>query len=200
MDIQKYLRLDSTAISLILANLITIFFAILQNWNFGAIVFVYWTQSVIIGIFTFLKIISLQKFDVSGLKIGGAKPEPTLVIRNFIAVFFVFHYGLFHIVYALFIFGLFKIYFDWYVVLSIILFFINHLFSYIQHRSKEKNVNIGILMFSPYPRLYPIHILILLGVIFSSWQQIVLFMIIKTIVDVASHNWEHRSKEYQTNL
>ena len=39
-------------LSLLAANIITIILAILENWDLATILFIYWAQSVIIGIFT----------------------------------------------------------------------------------------------------------------------------------------------------
>ena len=52
------------AVSLLVANLITIAFAIAGNWDAATAMFIYWVQSVIIGIFA---VISLLGADTSAL-------------------------------------------------------------------------------------------------------------------------------------
>ena len=44
-------------VSLILANLVTIVLAILGNWDLATVMFIYWAQSIIIGIFSVISIL-----------------------------------------------------------------------------------------------------------------------------------------------
>jgi hypothetical protein len=99
-------------ISLIFANLVTIVLAILGNWDLATVMFIYWAQSIIIGIFT---VISLLGADTAALgadlqkpideRGGSEKITPRFVwfYQCMLAGFFTLHYGLFHWGYYTFI-------------------------------------------------------------------------------------------------
>ena len=58
--------------SLVFFNIISLIFGILEGWDFADFVFLYWIQSVIIGVFQFFKILRLKKIkavDKTGKKI-----------------------------------------------------------------------------------------------------------------------------------
>ena len=57
-------------ISLIFANLVTIVLAILGNWDLATVMFIYWAQSIIIGIFS---VVSILGADTDALR--GRSPE-----------------------------------------------------------------------------------------------------------------------------
>lgn len=89
-------------------------------------------------------------------------------------------------------------------VASIVTFYFNHKASYelnYQEDSKGK-VNIGILMFMPYARIIPMHLIIIFGGMFvisgkvdgisiSSIITLTFFLILKTVADVIMHKIEH---------
>ncbi|MCX6801619.1 MAG: DUF6498-containing protein [Candidatus Diapherotrites archaeon] len=52
-----------TAISLLAANLFTIAIAVTQGWGLLQLLWVYWFQSVIIGVFNYLRILNLKEFS-----------------------------------------------------------------------------------------------------------------------------------------
>ena len=58
-------------ISLIFANLVTIVLAIIGNWDLATVLFIYWAQSIIIGIFT---VVLLSGADTAALAADLGKP------------------------------------------------------------------------------------------------------------------------------
>ena len=50
-------------IALLCANCITIFIAVAGNWDVATVLFIYWAQSIIIGLFT---VISILGADTKG--------------------------------------------------------------------------------------------------------------------------------------
>ena len=85
---------------------------------------------------------------------------------------------------------------DWRAVAgSSALFFANHLFSYLSNRPAPKEPpNIGTMMFSPYLRVVPMHAFIMLGAyVAGGGNGLMLFMVLKTLADVAMHLVEHRT-------
>lgn len=206
VDFKPSLNLNASTISLILVNLFTIGVAIWQSWNAGEIILLYYIQSLIIGVFQFFKILDVEKFSVEGVTINGSPAEQTASTKYFFAGFFVVHYGLFHFVYLCFIItflstGLIKLAFTPYFLLAIFLLITNHLFSYVLNRKadKKREVNIGRMFMLPYARIIPMHLILILMGILSSFGGgnitiLVIFMLIKTLADVVTHNMEHRLK------
>lgn len=50
------------------SNLTVIFFVLVDNLNATEVIWVYWIQSVIIGIFNFFRILMLKNFTTEGMK------------------------------------------------------------------------------------------------------------------------------------
>jgi len=74
-----------------------------------------------------------------------------------------------------------------------LIFFLNHLFSYRQNKivDKQKTQNIGQLMFSPYTRIIPMHLIIVFGAILGQ-SALVVFLLLKTAVDLLMHRMKHK--------
>ncbi|MFH1588844.1 MAG: DUF6498-containing protein [Candidatus Diapherotrites archaeon] len=199
---------DSSAKVLVLSNLITIVLAVVFSWSIMIILWSYWLQSVIIGFFNFFKILTLKDYSTEGMKISGMRGQPaaTTGIKIFIAFFFAFHYGFFHLVYS-FILGAFTFasqaitFTDLnFILLAGIIFFFNHLFSFLYFKSKpQKKANIGTVMFFPYARIIPMHLTIIFGGMFlylgiGSVFVLILFLGLKTVADLVMHSIEHKEQ------
>jgi hypothetical protein len=189
---------------LIFSNVIVIFFAIVDNLSAVEVLWIYWIQSVIIGIFNFIKIISLKEFSTAGFRRGaGGELPPTKAAKISTAIFFLIHYGFFHFVYAMFLGGFSGItrtntstsQSD-YLIFTSLIFFISYLIEYIQsYRNKPEEIpNLGAVMFAPYFRIIPMHMTIIFGGFLSmigaiismniDLAIIVLFVGIKTYVEL----------------
>ncbi len=190
---------DLSLLSLLCSNAATIFFAITENWNLSTVMWVYWFQSVIIGFFNFVRILGLKEFSTEGFKINGKPAAPTQQTKFFTAFFFLIHFGIFHLVYFIFLLtgAMTKIYGSTpgttelkYIGLTAVLFFLNHLFSYFYNKPRDtKKQNIGSLMFYPYARIIPMHLTIILG--FKFGNVLPLFLVLKTFADLVMHIMEH---------
>jgi len=199
---------DNSVIFLLFSNILSIVLAIFQNWSLITIMLIYWFQSVTIGFFNFVRILTLKKFSTKNLKINNRKVEPSEKTKFFIAFFFAFHYGLFHIVYLAFIlgFGFLSIAVSgaktlmphpmdmFYIPLMGIMFFFNHMYSFLHNKKidEDKIQNIGRIMFFPYIRIIPMHITVMI-VFFLGNSAIVPFLILKTFADIAMHIIEHHN-------
>jgi hypothetical protein len=207
-------------ISLIFANLVTIVLAILGNWDLATVLFIYWAQSIIIGIFS---VISLLGADTEALRAdlqkpidergGSEKISPGFVwfYKCMIAGFFCLHYGLFHWGYYTFIVesGIFGTvnFADPGLWLSCGLFFANHLYSHITYRHKgpKDSSYINEQFFTPYRRIIPMHLTIIFGSIVilalgvfgitSTMPVLVLFLLLKTYSDITAHLIKHEQEE-----
>lgn len=203
-------------VSLVTANLLTIALAILGNWDLATVMFIYWTQSIIIGLFT---AISLLTTGMARKWPSASTGDPTkdtltaldrigsIVARIGLSGFFVIHYGIFHAAYYEFIIesGLFgQVNLNepglW---LSCGIFFANHLYSFIAHWNTHilEEGGGGDDFFAPYHRIIPMHVTIIFGsmLIFalqeagipSTMPVLVLFLLLKTYADVATHLGKH---------
>lgn len=201
---QKSLFIDPSILSLLAANLATIYFAISQGWSILLVMWIYWFQSIIIGFFNFIRILQLKEFSTEGFMINNKPAAPTETTKLYTAFFFLFHYGFFHFGYAFFLrVGFFGDGDNFryialeggqmnYVYFTAILFFINHFISYIFNKPKDnKKQNIGTLMAYPYARILPMHLTVLLGGFFTQTIMI-FFLFLKTIADVVMHIIEHK--------
>lgn len=198
---KKYLT-DPSIISLLVSNLIIITLAVVQRWEVSTVLWVYWMQSIIIGFFQFLRILSLKKFSTENFKINSQPALPTNNTKIFTAFFFLFHYGFFHFIYAIFLFNFFTnqpLDFT-YLFLGGLIFFLNHFFSYRQNKiiDEHKIQNIGTLMFSPYARIVPMHLIIVFGAILGQ-SALLVFLLLKTLADLLMHTIKHKIN-YPLNL
>jgi len=204
-------------LSLIFSNLLVIFFAIVDGISANEVLWIYWSQSVIIGIFNFINMITLKEFSTEGFKQGNKQPLPTRAVAISSAVFFLFHYGFFHLVYAVFL-GVFSEFSNAsgtgsgnkYLLLSAGVFFISYLIEFINSRKEQTDElpNLGAIMFAPYARIIPMHLTIILGGFIgaagsffstnTNLSIIILFIGIKTVVDLITHSIDFKSLKKQT--
>jgi hypothetical protein len=206
-------------VSLITANVITIGLAVLGNWDAATVMFIYWTQSIIIGFFT---VVSLLSADTAALAADLSKPiveQGGRSVGNWgaafykvlLAGFFCLHYGLFHWGYYSIIVesGLFGAvsFSDPGIWLSCSLFVINHGYSFFTYRRQGSRgaSDITEQFFTPYFRIIPMHLTILFGGIVtlvlgllgiaSTLPVLVLFLFLKTYTDVTDHMSKHLREE-----
>lgn len=195
---------DPSAKSLVLANLFTIFFAMVEDWSLLTVMWVYWSQSVIIGFFTVIKILSF-KVPPEKLNENDLGRKAPLLAKIFLAGFFTFHYGFFHFGYASFL----EVFSQMsnspveshYVFLTTCVFFANHLYSFLYNRTKETSkMNAGIIFMAPYARIIPMHLTIIFGGFImmvggSNRIILLLFLLLKTLADVLMHENKYMSAE-----
>ena len=196
---------DRSLLLLLAANGVTVLLATILSWNVLVLMWVYWFQSVVIGVTSFFRIRSLEDFSTAGLTINGRSVEPTEKTRNRVAFFFLQHYGFFHLGYFVFLVafsqhGLFDV--DGggplspidllYIIPTCLLFLGNHVFSYSYNKPRDAGrQNIGTLMFYPYARIIPMHLTIILGGFLGG--GLLLFLLLKTLADAIMHIVEHRT-------
>lgn len=125
-----------------------------------SLLWIYLCQSLLIGLVHIIKL-NAYKFAPSTQK------KDTIKSTLGISIFFAFHYGFFHFVYAFFIPPTNV---NWTLVTEgIVIFSVTLLINTIQHYPKENSgkYSAGDFMFLPYVRIIPIHIAIILGSFFG---------------------------------
>ena len=113
------------------------------------------------------------------------------------------HYGFFHLVYLVFVLtginsdGGFASGAWWALVGGVLVFAVNHYFSYVQNRELDGRgkPNIGTMLFLPYARILPMHLLIVMGATIGgeSRTALIIFIVLKTVADAVMHIVEHRT-------
>ncbi|HVQ01044.1 MAG TPA: DUF6498-containing protein [Candidatus Thermoplasmatota archaeon] len=206
LSLLQHIWTDLSAWALILTNLITISFAFMNHWAFSTIIWVYWCQTLIIGLFAFLRVVRLTDISHHGVERIQPKMYNRLKLRNsalFIAHFTVVQ-GCLTFILGAFL-GPVTNQNGTILLSSSLLFFCNHLFSYYYNRKKDSPVrkNIGIMVVRPYLRLLPLFVAFLfIGMFVAAFflvrdQQLapaayVVLFVLKTGADVIAHMLEHR--------
>lgn len=152
--------------------------------DFSTVVWIYWCQSITIGLFNFLDLFTVKNYS-QPLTPSGNRSS---------AWFFLFHFGFFHLGYAIFLltdFGIRSV--DSNVLLIAIgAFFLECLINFIRHKRMERtmSVSLGAMFFLPYLRIIPMHLMILLPA-FLGWKPSLLFLVLKMGMDVLSSMLYH---------
>lgn len=189
---------DHSLFALITANVAALLIAYVTHLSLRELMLVYWIQSVIIGISSVVRILSLKRFSTENLKMNNRAVEETPRSKWQVACFFVMHYGIFHFVYLMFITlnperheesasraG---------YLLCALVFALNHGYSLAQNIRRDAlgRPNLGTLMFLPYARIVPMHITILTGgSLFGGATAFALFGALKIAADAVMHTVEH---------
>ncbi|MCA2004731.1 MAG: DUF6498-containing protein, partial [Ignavibacterium sp.] len=138
---------------------------------------------------------------------NGKEVLPTKAAKISTAVFFLFHYGFFHLIYAVFL-GTFPLLLDesknspgnFYLLFTAIIFLINYGIEFYKEQTtiSDEVPNLGTVMFMPYFRIIPMHLTIILGGFIAaagsflktdtSLLVIILLMSIKTFIDLITHS------------
>ena len=186
--LQKIFR-DPSFWALIFLNVFFIYQYKEDTIQYTTIIWLYWCQSVLLGIFNFFDMLTLKNASVENMTING-KPATVAQAKGCLPIFFLFHYGIFHLVYFIFLavdlnlsnadFSVLK-----WALLGLIF---NQVIYFVQNKTIYANVsrNIGTMFFTPYLRIVPMHLTILLPK-FIGWTPVITFLVLKTIFDVLGH-------------
>lgn len=188
--------------SILASNLLTLAVALAFRWDVRELLWPYWIQSVVIGVFAARRMAVLQRFDVEGFSINDQPATETPQTRRSTVTFFVLHYGFFHFGYLAFLLvgwraaggALAPI--DLLALAVVGLSFVwSHWKSHREHVQADLagRPNIGKLMFLPYLRVIPMHLVILFGASRGGGAvTVLLFVSLKTLADLVMHRIEHR--------
>lgn len=201
---------DYSGIGIIITNVLVILYAVIDHWDLGSMMLIYWVQSVIIGFFHFFRILLLRSFCTEGFTSNGQRVPETAKGKWSTALFFAVHYGFFHLIYLFFLFGISSQGagdataddvelteeggIPW-GLLSVIGFFLGHGYSFYQNVKADlkRRPSLGTMMFLPYARVIPMHLTIIFGnMIASNTATVLLFSSLKTGADYLMHIVEHR--------
>jgi 4-hydroxybenzoate polyprenyltransferase len=185
-------RERTTLLALLAGNLATLVLALANGWSLGALVLPYWLQSVAIGVFNIRRMLALRRFSTEGFSSGGGPVPETRAGQVSTATFFAVHYGLFHLFYLLFLVLALPAPGEWPGVLAcgVVLW----LSQWQAHRAEraadaQGRPNLGLMMFAPYVRILPMHLVLIFGVSMGGGGSFALlfFGVLKTAADLAAH-------------
>lgn len=188
--LQKILR-DPSLWALIALNIFFIYEVKDDPKQYTTVIWLYWLQSVLIGLFNFIDMLTIKtkNIDVSNMTLND-KPATPAGAKGCLPIFFLFHYGIFHFVYLIFLFVDFKVSDTNFSYLGIAALgvFLQQVIQFVQTKVKYTNRsrNISAMFFTPYLRIVPMHLTILLPK-FLGWTPGLTFLILKTLFDVIGH-------------
>jgi hypothetical protein len=196
--------------SLLVANGLTIYFFATGHGSLMEVLWIYWFQSIVIGVINFIRILSLP--SVISITLPGGIPATREVPQLPTAIFFSFSYGFYHLVYMVFLIifsqsqtkiivnGVPKTFhfnaqgITWSAVfLATLAFAFHHAYTFwVERRTLHSEGQSIIAVASPYARIMPMHLIIIfMPFIYelTNDSRIVLvsFMGLKTLADVMLH-------------
>ena len=198
------MKIDRSSTAVVATNVAVIGIALWQHWPLVVLLWPYWLQSVIIGWYSGRRILALRQFSLEGT--SGFDQGSDEATKRHTVRFFAMHYGLFHLVYFLFLFmatsgkvpgapahGLTALDLAFMVVIGVSFVF-THRASYrrIMESDQAGRPNIGGVMFLPYLRIVPMHLTIIIGLGSGYSGGVILFGMLKTFADVLMHWIEYR--------
>lgn len=206
MQISHILQKPSV-LALLLANLLPLYLVITGQWSLAQVLLLFWLENVIIGGLNVIKILTSVQ--------GGMRGIPG---RLFTAAFFTVHYGMFTLGHGVIIISLFAEqqlpdgielspdmvpfiieYFG--LALAGLLLLGSHTVSLVMNYylgGEYRRLTAGDLMGKPYGRVIILHVTVLVGGLIAQAMgqplaALVFLVVLKIIVDVASHRREHKA-------
>ena len=187
MNTKKPIWQDVGVWLLLLLNAYSLYYYLNNPNTIRTVIFIFWMQSLFIGV-----------FNVIGMLTFNNRVSNTFTINNSpsnkigcAAVFFIFHYGIFHLIYFAFLVAtvMKEQALDFqFIKISFWAIFAGCIMQYIQDKrhNKIEPINIGVMFFMPYVRIIPMHLIIILPV-FLNISAPIFFLALKTFADVVTH-------------
>ena len=193
------LKFVRSAWALIAANLFAMGVAYATGMGLNEMLFVYWMQSVIIGICAVIRILNLKSFSTKDFSMSGGRVEETPAGKRRAATSFILIYGTMHVGYLVFL---------WFGGPSIgrmqgsllgyglcaAVFAVNHAYSLYKNMQADAvgRPDLGNLMMLPFARIVPMHFTVVVGnAMANGIAATFFFLIFKTFLDVILHCAEH---------
>ena len=179
-----------SARNLILANGITLAAALAFDWEAAWLLWPYWIQSVVIGAYARKRMLNLAQFSTEGFTSNGRPIPENEAGKRSTANFFTLHYGLFHVGYLVFLFAQHRVSGAWNMLILFacgVSFVLSQRETYAaQHAADLRGKpNLGKLMFTPYLRVLPMHLGILVGSgLGGGTVLMIVFTALKTLSDI----------------
>lgn len=184
-------RMRTSTLGLLASNLLTLTLALVFGWEAGWLIWPYWMQSVVIGFYARKRMLALHDFTTEGFTSGGRRVAEDEAGKRSTARFFTLHYGFFHVIYGMFLLAQHPVASPRDIAL-LALCGLSFVFSQrqtyaVQHAADlHGRPSLGALMFLPYLRVLPMHLIILSSAAIGSGTLVmVVFTALKTASDLA---------------
>ncbi len=196
----------SSVVALIVVNVFPVFGVFYWGWDVFPIMLLFWSENVIVGFYNVLRMMA-------------CRPQETAswVQKVFLIPFFIIHYGGFAAVHGVFVVVLFgqsafqstsgprldmllQIVLENNLLLAVLALFASHGYSFITNylrRGEYKRTTLNGLMSQPYGRVVVLHLALIFGGMLIAFLKspafgLVLFIVLKIVLDLATHVREHR--------
>ncbi|MCP4596275.1 DUF6498-containing protein [Neptuniibacter sp.] len=183
------MKQDKGVWSLLAANLITLLVALFEGWELHYLMTIYLAQSIMIGAGNFIRMLNLEQFDPSGFKMNGKPVKETPQAKKQVAIFFLIHFGFFHFGYGIFLIAQYNMQnLPWFSTILLSLVFAVQQWASVKddiREDRDRRPNIGTMMFLPYARIVPMHLMIIIGGMFAGTMLgVLLFLLLKIAADL----------------
>lgn len=175
---------DPRAWFLLLINSYLIYYYLKYPGEFNTIVWIYWLQSVLIGFFTFTELLLVKDPDETSMSLNQQPVDKNNM--GCAAFFFLFHYGFFHLVYAVFLLTGFSAGANAKIILVTGgIFLAESTLNLVSRKmsSHQEKENIGKMFFTPYLRVIPMHLTIILPGLLGFGSSVI-FLVLKMMADL----------------
>jgi len=191
------IKLTLPILILVVANCIPVLGVLLFGWDLFPLIFVYWLENAVIGMFAILKLLCSTSHDSWKLKAGHV-------------LFFSGHYSVFCLVHGTIVVGLFgtkgdTVYQTYQIIVqyglqyTVLALVMSHGFSFVYNyigHGEYRNVSPRDLMFAPYRRVVALHVVVFFGgiaimMLGVSHIGLLILVLIKIVADVFAHDSEH---------
>ncbi len=185
---------------LVLANLLPLGMVAAGIWNVAEVVFFYWSESLVVGFYNLLRLVTVPHVPFRG--------------KLFLGLFFAAHYGGFCLIHMMFLVEVFgypgaQLWLpgfgggSWWPLVPLL---VSHGYSFVAHYlvgGERFDANEGVLMFRPYGRIFVMHIWLFLGGFFiQEWNSpmaaLLVLVFFKTVIDAGTHAYLHQSNRQAT--
>lgn len=195
-------RLRSSAVALVVANLVPVYGVLALGWKVAPIMVFYWTENLVVGFFNVMKMRRAQgPVNAAGMTLNG---QPvTEGSRRALILFFILHYGLFTLVHGVFVLVLFGpgMRLGRELGLALLALAASHGYSYRRNfigAGEYTRASFARLFWQPYARIVVMHVTILAGgalaaAMGSPLGALLVLVGLKTLIDLGSH-WLERRK------
>ena len=195
-------RLRSSALALVVANLVPVYGVLALGWKVAPIMVFYWTENLVVGFFNVQKMRCAQgPLNATGMTLNG-RPV-TEGSRWALILFFILHYGLFTLVHGVFVFVLFGpgTRLGRELGLALLVLAASHGYSYRRNfigSGEYQRASFARLFWQPYARIIVMHVTILAGgalagAMGSPLGALLVLVGLKTVIDLGAHWLERRT-------
>ncbi len=186
---EQHFYSDSSFWSLLIANIITMAWALKEGWSLGIMIWVYLSQNVILGFFWPTKVLA-SPIDSSYTKKlqSVAIFLPHYLVTHFVGAFVLYEF------FGKELFTNFK-----YILTMAGIFFFSEIVSYFfENNLNRRPLSLAKVQLFPYARIIPMHLVMCIGIIVevrgaNSNLTVMSFLLLKAAADIAMYMVERSS-------